>query len=634
MEKTKAIKLLVLDVDGVLTDGKLYLDVDGERELKSFHVHDGMGLLLAKQAGMKTAFLSGRDSGAIRKRAQELHVDYVILGSKDKERDLAEVLSKTGLGFRNVCFIGDDVQDLPLLRKVGFSCAPSNAAGEVRKYADYVSEKSGGEGVARDVVEHILKSKMGLKEVTEKILAIEEELDLFGWRVAGEPFWELIRSSTQRKILGETGMYTKKMPPGRRHLGVLVSIAVHVARHSLLRNPFFAPRVDLLFFSMYRRHLQEDGRWHNPYCDPLIDRLEQEGIRCSMVERPPFGRPVPMPVKTRHLYYFDFIELCSVVARRFGMGRVRFSQQERELLDTAQERLNKEFGTRLNLQVQLVQELERTRALLPFYRILLRKAAPKAVVIVEPPGAVALIKTCKELRIPVVELQQGTSNRYNLAWSYEEEKRSAQYVPDYFLTFGDFWKNTIAFSLPRDKVKSVGFPYFEREWPRYQHREKKRQILVFSRLTFGGKLSRFALELAELLGDEWHIVYKLHPSESGVWKERYPHLVGAGLEVVVDDEKPLYLLLAESEVQVGVSSTAVHEGLEFGLRTFLFNIPGVEEMEYLVKLGYACLVDSPHDIQDALKRGPEMRQKPGEEFFRRGALERMTSMLKDIANLN
>src|SRR3989344_9454048 len=128
MEKTKAIKLLVLDVDGVLTDGKLYLDVDGERELKSFHVHDGMGLLLAKQAGMKTMFLSGRDSGAIRKRAQELHVDYIILGSKNKEQDLEEVLRQEGMVLRNICFIGDDVQDLPLLRQVGLSAAPNNAA--------------------------------------------------------------------------------------------------------------------------------------------------------------------------------------------------------------------------------------------------------------------------------------------------------------------------------------------------------------------------------------------------------------------------------------------------------------------------------------------------------------------------
>jgi len=633
MEKTKAIKLLVLDVDGVLTDGKLYLDVDGERELKSFHVRDGMGLLLAKQAGITTAFLSGRESGAIRKRGEELHVDYMILGSKDKEKDLAEILLKTGLGLHNVCFIGDDVQDLPVLRKVGFSCVPSDAALEVRKYADYVSDKNGGEGVVRDVVEYILKSKMGLKEITKKILAIEEDLDLFSWQVAGEHFWERIRSSTQRKILGEIGMYAKKVPPGKRRLGALIRIALHVTRHSLLRNPFFAPRADILFFSMHRRHLDENGWWQNPYCDPLIDRLEQEGIRCCMVERPVFGKPTPTPVTTRRLYYFDFIELCFVLARRLGFGRVHFSQQERELLDTAQEYLNKEFGTHVNLRVQLQDELEKEKALIPFYRILLRRVAPKAVVIVEPQGLVALLKACRELGIPVVEIQQGASNRYNLAWHYEGEKRSAKYVPDYFLTFGDFWKKTIAFSLAEDKVKNVGFPYFEQEQAKHKHRKRKKQILIFSRLTFGEKLSRFALELAELLGDTWHIVYKLHPNEGGVWKERYPHLASSGLEVVLDDEKPLYRLLAESEVQVGVSSTAVHEGLEFGLCTFLFNTPGVEEMEYLVELGYARLVDSAHDIQDALKNGPKIQQEHQEEFFKRGALERMTKIIKEIANL-
>ena len=105
MGKTKAIKLLVLDVDGVLTDGKLYLDTDGAREIKSWHVRDGMGLLLAREAGIKTVFLSGRESGAIRKRGGELRVDYMILGSKDKEGDLAEILKKEGVGLHNVCFI-------------------------------------------------------------------------------------------------------------------------------------------------------------------------------------------------------------------------------------------------------------------------------------------------------------------------------------------------------------------------------------------------------------------------------------------------------------------------------------------------------------------------------------------------
>ena len=120
------IKLIVLDVDGVLTDGKLYIGNDGE-EYKSFHTQDGMGISLARYAGIKFAIITGRTSMAVSKRAEELKIDFVYQGISEKIKALDELREKTGIQLNEICYVGDDINDLPILKIVGFPAAPNNA---------------------------------------------------------------------------------------------------------------------------------------------------------------------------------------------------------------------------------------------------------------------------------------------------------------------------------------------------------------------------------------------------------------------------------------------------------------------------------------------------------------------------
>lgn len=151
------LRLLLLDVDGVLTDGCLWMLPTGD-ELKMFSVHDGLGIRLAQRAGLEVAFLSGRKSAATRRRASELGVDTVIEGSRDKLKDFESLLKRLKLEPRVVAFMGDDLTDLPVLRRVGFAAAPDNAADEVKYVAHYVSRNRGGRGAVREVVNLILKA--------------------------------------------------------------------------------------------------------------------------------------------------------------------------------------------------------------------------------------------------------------------------------------------------------------------------------------------------------------------------------------------------------------------------------------------------------------------------------------------
>ncbi|MEE8349104.1 MAG: HAD-IIIA family hydrolase [Acidobacteriota bacterium] len=157
MEAAKEIRLILLDVDGVLTNGRLGRTAAGE-EIKFFSVYDGLAIRLAQQAGWQVGFLSGRSSAEVEFRARELDVEIVVQGSRDKIKDLESILSENQLEASQVAYMGDDLPDLSVLKRVGFSAAPANAEEAVRASVDYVTQRRGGEGAVREVVDLLLKA--------------------------------------------------------------------------------------------------------------------------------------------------------------------------------------------------------------------------------------------------------------------------------------------------------------------------------------------------------------------------------------------------------------------------------------------------------------------------------------------
>ena len=155
-ERAKKVELLLLDVDGVLADGGIVYADDGA-ELKRFHVRDGSGLNFWRQTGKRAAIVSGRDTPAVARRAAELGIAPVLQGRGDKGPALDEVLAATGLRADQVCAVGDDLPDLPVLRRAGLAVAVADACPEVRAAADYVTAVPGGHGAVRDAVEWLLK---------------------------------------------------------------------------------------------------------------------------------------------------------------------------------------------------------------------------------------------------------------------------------------------------------------------------------------------------------------------------------------------------------------------------------------------------------------------------------------------
>lgn len=156
--RARRLSWVLLDVDGVLTDGRLYYGAEGFA-FKAFDTRDGLGLKLAQRAGLKVGTLSGRADAAVDRRAGELALDLVIAGTWDKAEAFAGFLAEHGVEAEQVAFIGDDLSDLPVLRRAGLSFAPADADAAVQETVDVVLAARGGRGAAREMVERVLRAR-------------------------------------------------------------------------------------------------------------------------------------------------------------------------------------------------------------------------------------------------------------------------------------------------------------------------------------------------------------------------------------------------------------------------------------------------------------------------------------------
>ena len=166
--KLKDIRLILLDVDGVLTDGRIGLLPGGE-EIKFFSIYDGLAIRLAMKVGWEVGFLSGRTSEEVAARARELGIQIVVQGSRDKIKDLEKILEERNLEASEVAYMGDDLPDLPVLKRVGFSAAPDNAVEAVKNTVDYVTHEKGGNGAVREIVDLLLKTSGKWEEIIREL---------------------------------------------------------------------------------------------------------------------------------------------------------------------------------------------------------------------------------------------------------------------------------------------------------------------------------------------------------------------------------------------------------------------------------------------------------------------------------
>jgi len=170
LELARRVKLLIMDVDGVLTDGSIFITASGE-EIKAFNTLDGHGLKMLQATGVKLAIITGRDAPGVAHRARGLGIDYYYAGIHDKRAALEQLLAECGVGADECAYIGDDVVDLPVMRRVALAAAVPESPSLVRQHAHYVTGASGGRGAVRELTELIMQAQGTFDKAMEPYLA-------------------------------------------------------------------------------------------------------------------------------------------------------------------------------------------------------------------------------------------------------------------------------------------------------------------------------------------------------------------------------------------------------------------------------------------------------------------------------
>ena len=429
------------------------------------------------------------------------------------------------------------------------------------------------------------------RQLLETFNDFEREHNLFSITCGDVPVWERIRLPCFRHIIAEAGLFNQgQSEVDQDSLSNYLKGGYKWARGLVWKNPYFASPADILFIGTARRKARKDGLMWDLFCDPILDSLDLDHV---FVE-PPYQFSHQRPAKTDHMRYLDAITYTSVIQRKLGLANYEFTEAEAERIIELENEMEHVFDCPINLRGLVRDSLSERQSKKWLYDRLLDRIEPEIAVIVASAFWRTFIEVCQERDIPVVELQHGAGHHDHLGYSFPKDACISVF-PDYMFVFGQFWKETVQYPIPKEAIYAVGYPYLEGERDRYSDTEKRKQVVFSSQWTIGEELSKCALAFSEL-DTGYDVVYNLHPKEYDSWREEYPWLVDSPIEVIDGDIPPMYQILSESRVHVGVYSTVIYEGLCFGLDTFLLKVPGVSRMQALVDSGYVTTVSSATDL--------------------------------------
>lgn len=457
-------------------------------------------------------------------------------------------------------------------------------------------------------------------------LELEEELNVFDIEIDGVPVWERIRLTVRRQVMYSKDIWSQfhsQLESNWRNY--LRGIGLF-ARNFIYRNPYFADEATFLFWGHERRKQLEDGQWWDIYCDPIHDTLELDYLHVESLH----VNQHLTPAKTDRLYYLDISQYYPTIRRKLGLTDFSFESQDAERLKEIENAFAERFDADIVLQCMIRRELIDRRARKGLYKRLLRRVQPEVVVVVVSNGKETFIEACQDSEIPVVELQHGIITKYEYQYAFAGDRTKVMF-PDYLLTFGDHWTEAVPYPIPRSRVLTVGYPYLEENLRKYENATQSDQVLFLSQGPVGPTLSKIAVKMSSSTRFSGDVVYKLHPGEFERWEDEYPWLMNSDVTVIEGDEPPMYRLFAESQAQVGVYSTAIHEGLMFGLDTYLIDLPGVEYVSDLYEDGQIPLLETADDVLTEMNadrtQSVDMRR-----YFEPNAVENIAETLSNIRN--
>lgn len=434
----------------------------------------------------------------------------------------------------------------------------------------------------------------------DEFVRFEEKYNVYDKKIKGYYYWNIIRFYLSTKMIE----YKKDL--GKAHTGLdqytpkeLFGKLILQIPDLIFKNPlWFLRKKDILILNHARR-VKENGKYSCIYTDLLADTLKNT----YMVLESSMLLAHKKPVQTKHIRYLDYIDRKKNLLM-LGSRKYRLSAEETDELTEVVNHVNAYFQIGLDRE-ETVRELANriiTHQIYDkYFTKILKKVRPKIIIEVVYYSSVCLAfnEAAKKLNITTIELQHGAVGLVDCLYNYYKKALIPSF-PDYVFLFGEYWRKNMRFPIADANVKAVGWPFYEKRVKSYAKGKKKNEyttILFISQGPVGEKLSKAAVTVADQLDPgQYRIIYKLHPGEYARWKKEYPWMVDAKLTVIDNNEADMHHYFSQSDIQAGVFSTAIYEGLGYGLRTFIWNLPGSETMQPLLDAGIASLADGAEDF--------------------------------------
>lgn len=441
-------------------------------------------------------------------------------------------------------------------------------------------------------------------ELIDQFLEFEEKYNLLQKKIDGYYYWRHHRFQIYQEIQekkthnASADLVLPKVTVKDRAVRLMNKFVIGKRKNPLL----FKGRCDVLVLN-HERRMYIDGLYRPIYFESIL-----KDVKNFMILEPPnMLQQHYSPISyERETYYTDLME---------GMVTLycKTHTYENKLLREELDKIFIELANYLSVNFdveKLKSYILRSAWEYPmrkkYYEKILNKCKPKVILEVVSYNRDQMIvnELAKKQGIPTLELQHGTMGRYHIAYNYSGKKDFPQF-PDKVLLFSKYWKNVTRLPQKDENILVTGYPYMEEMVRKYKtnKKPKKNTILFISQKPIGRDLSKFAVALLDKLKrekEEYRIIYKLHPAECPSWEEDLPELytMRNEIEVISDSSVGIYQLFSESTTQIGVYSTAIFEGLAFGLKTYILDAPGKEYMQDLYQKGYAQLVEKPDEIND------------------------------------
>ncbi len=462
---------------------------------------------------------------------------------------------------------------------------------------------------------------------------VEDENNLFQDKVNGIEIWKYIRREVFRIILSKKydifheskakKEYRKKNNITADYNNILQDLLVKYRKRNI-----FLQQKDILFFTMDRR-LWVDGRYLCPYTDLILDQLKISYTIIQMLG----DENMALKSKTRNLRYLD----QDMITEKYASLEERVKRSEANSFIQRMEaclQINFDNDEKKEIGKNIEEAIRYRRIYKEYFNDILSKLKPKVVCVIPSTRYIVmhLIETAKERGIPVVEMQHGAINDIAIQHNFLRKQEVSTYA-DYIFEFGQNIIKGVRYPIANNKVIPIGYSYLEYVGAKTKENVKKnnniKTILILS--SRQDKLQELAIKLSTDLDPKaYRIVFKLHPHEYKIWKERFPLLRRSRVKVISNDKYSLYYCLAKSDIVLGINSTALYEAVMFDVAILIYKDSDYQISRFLYENGIAELISSYEQLKDTITASNVVSSGSYEKVFTKNSIDNFNREIKKI----